>query len=96
MTTERTQANKLVDAALAKGWTVSVCDGEEWTVKKSTDAKAIKASLMSTDEDILRFRRADGTKIGMVVLVYGNSPEELFSDHSDNEEINALVKSVEV
>lgn len=83
--------HKMVGRALAKGLTVSVYDGEEWALKRSSDIGVIMSSLGSTDYDTLRFRHADGQVAGSVLLVYGNSPEEVVCDHTDNEVINTIV-----
>jgi len=83
---------RLVKDALALGYTVSVCDGEEWTVKRSTKPGEILAAVRTTDEDYLAFRTADGTYVGKVFLVYGNEPYEVISDYSANEATEALLK----
>jgi len=84
-------ARKLVKAALAAGYTVSVNDGEEWTVKRSTKEREIIDALATTDEDRLLLRSPTANDIGDVIgsfwLIYGNdeSGEELISDHTDND-----------
>ena len=82
--------NRLVRNALAKGYLISVYDGEEFALKRSASYAAIKSAMFSTDSDQLVFRRADGTKAGVVLLIYGNG-EDVISDYSDNEETNTLV-----
>jgi hypothetical protein len=81
---EATKARKIVAAALAKGWVVSVNDGEEWTVKKSSNKTEILDALCSTGMDTLRFRDAAGQPVGSMLLVWGNDPKgsELVSDSS--------------
>lgn len=78
----------VVDALLADGWLVSVDDGEETTVIRSTDADVICAALGTTDEDTLRCRKpaSDGKEArnAAVWLVYGNDPWEVICDHSAN------------
>jgi hypothetical protein len=88
---ERGVATRLVRAALNAGLTVSVYDGEEWTVGNSRRERAILAALASTGEDTLRFRR-DGENVGSVYLIWGNDPTggELISDHTDNDAMQAL------
>lgn len=92
---ERRTARKLVRAALAQGYVLSVFDGEGWTVKRSADAAAILAALATTDEDTLRIRRADGTSAGLIMLVWGNDPDgsELIADYTDNDDCNALYEA---
>jgi hypothetical protein len=90
---EKNAAVVLVRKALAAGYTVSVFDGEEYSVKRSSDLVEIKRELHATDEEWLTFRRADGSRVGTAFLVYGNAPDgsELVCDHTDNAEMQALV-----
>jgi len=102
---ERRVVNRLIDAALAAGYSISVCDdhaGEgDWVLRSSTSKRAIQNSLASTDGDLLRVRAplndgqtgGQGRLIGVVQLVWGNAADgsEVISDHSDNDETNALV-----
>jgi hypothetical protein len=83
----------IIREALALGWTVSVHDGEEWAVKRSDNTSEIFNAANSVDTCTLLFRK-HGDRVGTVFLVWGNSPEELICDHSDNDVINALVNRV--
>lgn len=90
-------ARRLVRAALAAGYTISVNDGEEWTVKRSTREREILDALASTGEDMLRLRLpASGEAVGSFWLVYGNDPDgsELIADHTDNETCDSLYRAV--
>lgn len=80
--TEGKIARKIVSTFLAKGLLVSVNDGEEWTVKRSASKDEIVGALFSTDEDILRAYRPDGSSIGMVYLVYGNDGYDVVNDYT--------------
>lgn len=75
-------AQRLVAHALAQGWSVSVFDSEEWTVKRSRDNAKIMDALFTTDDDRLRFRDEAGEDKGTVWLVYGNAGYEVISDYS--------------
>jgi hypothetical protein len=90
-------ARKLVKAALDAGYTVSVYDGEEWTVKRARRMKTVMDALATTGEDTLRIRDADGNPCGSFYLVWGNADDgsELISDHTDNDACNALASIVE-
>ena len=98
-TGEARVARKLIRAALAAGYTVSVHDGEEWTVKRSIREADILDALATTDEDRLLMRSPTANDIGEVVgsfwLVYGNDEngEELISDHTDNEACDRLYRA---
>jgi hypothetical protein len=90
MSIETTICTRIVSRALAAGYAVSVYDGEEYPVKRSTNKAAIVAAMFSTDADTLVIRAADGSKIGSVYLVYGNG-EDVVCDHTDSPAIAALV-----
>ena len=81
---ERRMARRVVMAALEDGRTVSVNDGEAYTVKRSRNILQILNALATTGEDVLRIRAADGTHLGVVVLIWGNDPDgdELVQDYS--------------
>ncbi len=88
---EKGMTTKIVDDALALGYTISVHDSAEWTVKKSHDREEILAALMTTDDDLLRFRTAGGDLLGSVWLVYGNSGWDVICDHTDTPAMCALL-----
>jgi hypothetical protein len=98
MPTEKTVAAKLVAAAIASGYCLSVNDGEAWTVKRSRNKAAILAALETTGEDILRVRdNATAEMIGDISLIWGNAPDgsELVSDHTDTPAMAALIAKAE-
>lgn len=92
--TEGKIARKLVSELLARGFSVSVNDGEEWTVNRSTDKAEIVGALFSTDEDIIRGFRADGQTIGMAYLVYGNDGYDVVNDYSTGKEMEQIMEEV--
>jgi len=74
---------KLIKSFLAfPGNTVSVYDGEDWCLVKSSKYAEIMAALNSTDEDQLIVRDAAGMKLGWVYLVYGNDGYDVISDYT--------------
>ena len=89
---ERETAARLILAALAAGFTVSVCDGEAWPVKRSTDALEIARGLASTEMDILKLRRADDSVAGMIWLIWGNGAD-LVSDYTDADAIESVIRA---
>lgn len=91
-TTEATIVNALIDAALARGLTLSVNDGEETTIHKSLDRQLILDAMCSTDADYL-YLYDNGTRVGFVWLIWGNGCDVL-SDWADNPRINALIEPV--
>jgi hypothetical protein len=80
-----------VDDALALGHKLSVSDGEEYTVKRSTDRAEIMGALGTTDADSIVIRDQAGERIGWVSLVYGNEPGVVVSDHTDTPAMNAIM-----
>lgn len=81
---EAKAARSLVNLILKKGYQVSVNDGCEWVLKRSTSLQDILSVLCTTSEDHLILRDASGEKIGVFYLVWGNSAEELVCDYSAN------------
>jgi hypothetical protein len=73
---------KTVETLIAAGFQVSVNNGEEITVRRSTDAAAVCAALGTTDEDSIHLRKADGVRAGFVLFVYGNEGNTVICDHS--------------
>jgi hypothetical protein len=92
--TEGKIARKLVAELLARRFSVSVNDGEEWTVNRSTDKAEIVGALFSTDEDIIRGFRPDGSTIGMAYLVYGNDGYDVINDYTANGEMEEIMEEV--
>jgi hypothetical protein len=73
--------SKLITVGLKAGYMVSVDNGEEFTVKRSTDKKKILAGMFQCDEDWLHFRKADGEKVGVVALMYGECGYDVICDY---------------
>lgn len=87
---EKLIAKELVTRALAAGYKVSVNDGEETTLRKSTDLAKIMAAMFTTDEDTLHID-TPGYK-GWIELIYGNDGTDVIHDYSTNlEELVAPV-----
>jgi hypothetical protein len=80
---EKKIARKVIDDALAAGYTLDVHDSEEWALRNSFDADAIMAAMFSTDADSLHFRKG-GELIGWVWFIYGNSGWDVISDYTVN------------
>ncbi|MEF2146662.1 MAG: hypothetical protein V3573_14545 [Desulfovibrionaceae bacterium] len=77
-------ATRVVNSLLDAGYTVGVNDGEEITVRRSTDRTEIMAALETTDEDyILAYDATTGRNISWVWLVWGND-EDLITDYTVN------------
>lgn len=91
MATEKSVLRGIISRALAKGFTVSLFDGEEWVVRKSRNAQEVIGSMFTVDEETLRFCDADGVKVGDAFIVHGNSPEEVVCDHTDSDVMTEII-----
>lgn len=81
---ERKIVRAIAKEAIRTGHTVSVSDGEEWTVKRSAKVSEIMGAIMTTDQDMLRIRDAEGKHIGDIALIYGNDGYDVISDYHCN------------
>jgi hypothetical protein len=85
-------ANKIVDDALATNYTISVYDGEDWCLKRSSNKAEIIEALNSTGWDQLKFRDSEGVYVGVVALIWGNAGWELISDYTVSPAMEDLLK----
>ena len=74
----------LIKYALTQGCTISVWDGGEWQVKRSTSYKAIKDAAESVDESQLRIRDSEDNRVGWALVIPDCTfePEEYIADYS--------------
>lgn len=82
---EEKYVRKLVRNILSRGYTISVNDGEDWTVVDSFNEAQIMGALGTTDEDFIKVRDPlDWKALGVFSLIYGNDPEgeEVISDYT--------------
>lgn len=88
---ERRIAQQAIADLLEAGYTLGVNDGEEITIKESTDAEAVLKAMATTDEDYLLAYR-DGKRVGWVRFIYGNDGWDVINDYTTNLE-EALTKT---
>ena len=81
----------LINKVLADGHTVSVWDGEEWQVKRSTSPKAIAEAIESVDEAQIRVRSVDGKVIGWALIIPYLDDGEDVADYTDNAYMNSFL-----
>ena len=86
----------LVKTALKDGNTISVWDGEEWQVKRSTSYKAIIDAIESVEEAQIRIRTEDdGLVVGWALIIpFGLEDDETVADASYNEYMNNILDNV--
>ncbi len=87
---------QLIKHVIKDGNTVSVWDGEEWQVKRSTGFKAIVEAIESVDEAQLRIRDQQGNILGWaLVSAYGLEDDETVMDYSDNAYMTSVIEGVQ-
>jgi len=79
---EQKIVRKLIDIVLAKGYNISVNDGEEWVLKQSRYKTTICNAMMTTDEDVWQVRTTSGDLAGKVWFVYGNDGYDVVADYT--------------
>lgn len=97
-TGESRMVRKLINKILARGLSVSVYDGEETTLKRSRDRRAILAAMATTESDTLTLWYDDGSRAGWLILVYGNDSDgsEIIADHSESELMESIWESLDI
>ncbi len=90
-----------INALIATGFRLSMCDGEETTVVRSVDINEIFAAMKTTEEDYLFvYQRNFGARYGWVRFIYGNDDTEVINDYTVNLEpvmvkITAMINEFE-
>ena len=80
-------ARRLISEIMAEGYSISVFDGEETTLKQSRDFSQILAAMGTTGSDVILARDKAGDCVARFLLMYGNAEDgsELFADYSAND-----------
>lgn len=95
---EKRIARRVIAGMLAAGFSISVNDGEETTLRRSLDPAAILAAMFSTDEEWLIIHKADQPRglvdvdvdddtrkaFGWVRFIYGNDGWDVVNDYTTN------------
>jgi cytochrome oxidase assembly protein ShyY1 len=85
----------LVKTALKDGNMISVWDGEEWQVKRSTKYTAIINAIESVEEAQIRIRSKDDNVLGWALIIpFGLEDDETVADASYNEYMNNILDNV--
>ena len=82
---------KLITNALAQNLTVSVWDGEEWQLKRSTAYMAIKDAIESVEVAEVRLRNQAGDIVGWAQIIPDLDPEETVADYTMTPTMTALL-----
>ena len=83
----------LIDRVLEDGFTVSVHDGEEWSLKRSVFKPEILREIQQVDCCKLVFRRGEEKHWAFVVLD-GDDPETV-ADYGDCEYMNRVFDEID-
>lgn len=89
---ERIIIQEILGAADARFLSVSVFDGERWSLKKSRDFQTIKGVVGVTDETTLHFCDSEGEEVGSISLVHGNE-SDVIGEYTDSPVMLALMGS---
>jgi hypothetical protein len=89
-------ATRLIDHLLSLGHVVTIDDGEELPVQRSTDRDTILDSLNQCEWEIIRAFTPSGHLVGMFHLIWGNAADgsELIADYSANDACEAIYNAV--
>lgn len=78
---EREICTKLIETAIAAGYTISVDNGEEIVIKRSIVLADILAVMFSVDEETLKLHDIHGGT-SSVFLTYGECGYDVIADHN--------------
>jgi hypothetical protein len=88
---EKGIAKRVVRAAIAAGYTVSLWDGGDWTVKRSRKLSEVVGAMFTVDEERLDIRNSEGGLIGNVWFVYGNDDFYAINDFTATQTMEKLL-----
>lgn len=106
-TADRLVLQCLITEVLALGHKISVYEGEDYAVKRSTDFLEIVKGCASTGEDWLVIRDQDDKKLGTFHLIYdnhersieeryGDEAMQVIADYSNNDFSNNLYNEMDL
>jgi hypothetical protein len=72
----------LVKHSLTRGFTVSVFDGEEWDIKRSSKYQEIINSIESVEEAQVRIRNTEGENVGWALILPDLNDDETVADYT--------------
>jgi len=81
---ERQIVRKVIDDALAAGYSIDVFDGEEDAITKSTDAEAIFKEMFACDEEWIYLRKDGAEPFAWIYFIYGENGWDVINNHTVN------------
>ncbi len=94
MRMEKRMASGLVKACLARGFAITIDNGEDKPVVKGTGYREIMDNLWQTDEESILIYDTEGVCRGWFFLVYGNDGWDLVADFTANKVCDAIWNEV--
>lgn len=80
---EKKIATKTLETLITAGFEISVYDGQDIVITRSTNVESILDKMFSVDdEQILLYKPDDRKRHGWVQFVYGNDGWDVIADHS--------------
>jgi len=84
---ERKIANKIIGVMLDSGYTITIDNGNDITIRQSSNKEDILAGMFLTDEDKILVSHKDGNSRGYIWLVYGNRGWDVIHNYSNSLEV---------
>jgi hypothetical protein len=92
---ERPIISALLKAILAGGNTISIYDGEDRPIERSSSINAIRPELGACGEDWIEVHDAAGTELGYFYMIYNNGSEDdgmvVIADYSSTDFCNDIM-----
>lgn len=86
--------NALITSIFREGLSISVYDGMEYAIRRSTVRKDIQKEVAATDETTIVIHDMEGNRKGAFWLIHGNRAH-VITDYTDNEVCNRIYNRVE-
>ena len=90
---EKAIVNKVLENALAFGYSFSLAESGEFLVERTKNQKEVTDVLFDMDEGFVNFYEGE-RYLGAVYFVFGNDGFDVISDYNTSKEVTALVKAV--
>ncbi len=91
---ERRICRRFILLALKRGYTISVDNGDEIVLVKSSNVKKIMSEMFSVDEESLVVYN-HGSFVGRACLVYGNDGWDVIADHTTSPAMDSLMNELQ-
>ncbi len=90
---EKKIVTRTLETLIKAGYQISVNDGEEIVISRSTSVEAILDKMFSVDEEqIYVYKQGEEKRQGWILFVYGNDGWDVIADHTSRlEEVLAPV-----